>query len=118
MGRLRLLIIDRNELTRALLKHVLNESSVVEIVGEAGDYRSSVGIISELMPDAVVIGEDRQSEDFNLHAVIRSDFPMVRVIELSALDKAVLSKMIGLPPEHPGRSAFDAAIMSFSPGSS
>ena len=108
---------DRNELTRALLKHVLNESSVVEIVGEAGDQ---VLCRDHQRTNAGRGSYRRRSPIGRLQSACRDPFrfPMVRVIELSALDKAVLSKMIGLPPEHPGRSAFDAAIMSFSPGSS
>lgn len=114
MGRLRLLVVDGNELTRALLRYVLHESPVIEIVGEAVDYRSSVAMIEDIVPDAVVIGEDLPPGDFDLRAVISADFPQLRVIELSALDKAVLQKITGLDPEKPGQNAFDAAILSFS----
>ncbi len=93
MGNLRLVIVDANELTRALLKYVFYESSVVEIVGEAVDCESAIAMLRNLVPDAVIVGDGfAQAGSASVHSVIRTAFPEVRLIELSTLDKAVLKK--------------------------
>ena len=93
MGKVRLVIIDGNELTRALLKFVLHESSVVEIVGEASDQQSAIATVGKLSPDAVIMGNDFvHDENSSIQSSLQLSFPAVRIIKLSALDKAVLRK--------------------------
>ncbi len=93
MGKVRLVIIDGNELTRALLKFVLHESSVVEIVGEATDQQSAIAAVRRLLPDAVIMGNDFMHEENSaIQSTLEFSFPAVRIVKLSALDKAVLKK--------------------------
>lgn len=91
MGKLRLVIADSDELERARLKHVLHGISGIEIVGEAADLGSAVATVENSLPDLVIIGDELpQGKDFVICSM-RSLFPSVRVIEMSAF-RAVLSK--------------------------
>src|SRR5512142_996577 len=93
MGKVRLVIIDGNELTRALLKFVLHESSVVEIVGEATDQQSAIAIVGKQLPDAIITGNDFLHEETSaIQSTLQLSYPALRIIKLSALDKAVLKK--------------------------
>jgi len=93
MGKIHLVVIDGNELTRALLKYVFHASSTIEIVGEAAGYESAVPMLEAAAPDAIIIGDDLSYADKSaLLMVIRSDFPEMRVIKLSDLEKALLRK--------------------------
>jgi len=58
MGKLHLVVIDGNELTRALLKYVFHASSAIDIVGDAANCESAIAVIETATPDAVIVGDD------------------------------------------------------------
>ena len=95
MSKLRLIFIDGNELTRALFSYVLEDSSGIEIVGEASDHQSAIALIRKFAPDAIIVGYDvPPDEDSQLRSRLQSEFPHVQIIELSELDKSVTERLV------------------------
>ena len=100
MSKLRLIFIDGNELTRALFSYVLDDSSGIEIVGEASDHHAAMALIKKFAPDAIIIGYDLPpKEDSRLRSHLQAEFPRVQIIELSELDRAVSEKLISYASE-------------------
>jgi DNA-binding NarL/FixJ family response regulator len=96
MRKHRLVFVDENELTRTVFSYVLEGSWAFEIVGEASDYESAMTLTRQFAPDAIIIGYDLPArEDYELRTSLREEFPQVRIIELSDLDKAVSNKLTG-----------------------
>ncbi len=94
MSKLRLIFVDGNEVSRALFGYVLEDSSGIEVVGEAADRHSAMALIREFAPDAIIIGYDLPPrENSELRCCLRSEFPETRIIELSDLDDAVASRL-------------------------
>jgi len=118
MGKLSLVIADANKSTRARLKVVLCGISGVEIVGEAADLGSAVAIVENLLPDAVIIGDELpQGKEFVIRSM-RSLFPSIRVIELSVLVEAAFGKAGEPHPDaHFNRDALNELIAGSSRGS-
>ncbi len=111
VGKLHLVVIDGNELTRALLKYVVHASSAVEVVGEAADYESAVAALQCAVPDAIVIGDDLPYEEKSaVLSVMHSEYPEVRIIELSVLERALLRKKSGFAQNGLERSVLNALI--------
>ena len=54
-GRVRVLLVDDDDLMRAGLRAVLSSDASVEVVGEAVDGRDAVGRIPRLQPDVVLM---------------------------------------------------------------
>ncbi len=53
--KLRVLIVDDEELARVDLKHMLAEHSSIEIIGEASDINSATKAVIELKPDVIFL---------------------------------------------------------------
>jgi len=116
--KLHLIIVDGNELTRALLKYVFQASSQIEIMGEAADYKSAVAVLGTVIPDGVILGEDMpKTEKAALISAIQSDYPSVRVIELSDLENAFLRRANFLPKDGLDQTVLAAMIAGSSSGS-
>jgi len=94
MRKVRLAICDGNEMTRALLNSLFENSSRIEIVGEAADRQSAMALIREFSPDAVIIGYDLSSkEEFELRSLLRTESSQTQIIKLTELDKTVTDKL-------------------------
>lgn len=116
--KLHLIVVDGNELTRALLKYVLQASSAIQIVGEAADYKSARELLGIIIPDALVVGDDLpKAEKTALISAIQSDYPGVHIIELSALENAFLKKANFLPKDGLDQNIFSEIISGSSSGS-
>lgn len=112
MRKLNLIVVDGCELTRLLLKCMFQASSAIEIVGEAGDYKSAVAVLNNVIPDGVIIGDELpESEEAMLVSAIQSDFSNMQVIKLAALENA-LQKAKGLPMEHLDHAVITAMARS------
>jgi DNA-binding NarL/FixJ family response regulator len=53
--RVRVLLVDDDDLMRAGLRSVLSSDETIEVVGEAGDGRAALGEIRKLQPDLVLM---------------------------------------------------------------
>jgi DNA-binding NarL/FixJ family response regulator len=53
--RVRVLLVDDDDLMRAGLKSVLSSDETIEVVGEAGDGRVALSLIRDLRPDLVLM---------------------------------------------------------------
>jgi len=115
-GKIRVVVIDGNELTRALLKYVFHTSSTIEIVGEAAGYESAVTRLEAAVPDAAIIGDDLHGDKPALLTFMRSNLPEVRVIELSDLEKAFLRK-VNLDPDGLDQGVFNTIFAGSTSGS-
>jgi DNA-binding NarL/FixJ family response regulator len=94
MSKLRLIFVDRNIVSRALFGYVLEDSSGIEVVGEAADRHSAMLLMREFAPDAIIIGYDLPPrEESELRSCLRSEFPETQIIELSELDEAVSDRL-------------------------
>jgi DNA-binding NarL/FixJ family response regulator len=94
MSKLRLIFVDGNEVSRALFGCVLEESSGIEVLGEAADRDTAMALIREYEPDAIIIGYDlAPHEESELRLCLRDEFPDTKIIELSELDQTVSTKL-------------------------
>ena len=53
--RVRVLLVDDDDLMRAGLRSVLSSDETIEVVGEAGDGRAALDEIRKLRPDLVLM---------------------------------------------------------------
>ena len=53
--RVRVLLVDDDDLMRAGLRSVLSSDETIEVVGEAGDGRAALGEVRKLRPDLVLM---------------------------------------------------------------
>jgi DNA-binding NarL/FixJ family response regulator len=96
MSKLRLIFVDGNEVSRALFGYVLEDSSGIEVVGEAADHNSAMILIREFAPDAIIVGYDLPvHEKSKLRSRLRSEFPKTKIIELSDLDASISNRLGG-----------------------
>ncbi len=96
MSKLCLIFVDGNEVSRALFGYVLEDSSGIEVVGEAADHHSAMVLIREFAPDVIIIGYDLPPrEESKLRLSLRVEFPKTKIIELSDLDATVSNRLGG-----------------------
>jgi DNA-binding NarL/FixJ family response regulator len=55
MGRIRVLIVDDHAIVREGLRTLLREEEDIEVVGEAGDGTTGLGLVLTLRPDVVLL---------------------------------------------------------------
>jgi DNA-binding NarL/FixJ family response regulator len=93
MNGFRILIADDNDLLRKFLVQLIQESGGIEIVGEASDGCAAVEMTKLLIPDAVLMDINMpHMNGFQASRAIHAEFPAIRVIGLSMLDKSEFGK--------------------------
>jgi DNA-binding NarL/FixJ family response regulator len=93
---LRVLLVDDHKLVREGLRYILENSSGIEVVGEAEDGAGALAAVRELRPDIVVM-------DVGMHGMngieatqrLRQSHPRLQVVALSAhADKRYVRNML------------------------
>ena len=112
-SRVRVLIVDDDDLMRAGLRGVLSSDEAIEVVGEAGDGREAVDRTRLLEPDVVLM--DVRMPDLDGIAATRellAAFPEVRVLILTTFEQddyifgALQRRRLRLPAQaHAARGA-------------
>ena len=85
---LRVLIVDDSELTRALLRTLLQENGGFEAIGEASDGLEATEITRKLLPDAIIIDPEMPAiRGIEATRTIHAEFPHIKIIGLSINDE-------------------------------
>ena len=86
-GRVRVLIVDDDDLMRAGLKSVLASDDSIEVVGESGDGRAAIASARSLRPD-VVLMDIRMPELDGISATreLLATWPEARVVVLTTFE--------------------------------
>ncbi len=88
MDKRRILIADDNDLVRSLLAKLLESSSELEVVGQASDGCTAIQMVKHCNPDAVIMDVRMPHIDgIEASRAIHSEFPDIRIIGLSILEK-------------------------------
>jgi len=90
--RIRLLIVDDDEMLRQALADMLHGDEV-EVVGVTGDGRHAVAMAAELQPDVAVV-DYRMVEMDGIQAALelRAASPGTQIVMLTAYDEPALSR--------------------------
>ncbi len=86
--KIRTIIVDDEELARDRLRSLLDREPDVEVIGEAGDGQTAVGMIEKLKPDLVFL--DVQMPELNGFEVLDALEERPNVIFVTAHDKFAL----------------------------
>jgi len=86
--RVRVLIVDDDDLMRAGLRGVLSSDDTIEVVGEAGDGRDAVYRTRLLQPDVVLMDVRMPDVDgISATEMLLADFPEVKVVILTTFEQ-------------------------------
>jgi len=84
MGAIRVLIVDDHDLVRAGIRALLDRSSDIEVVGEAGDGREALDLIARTAPDVVLLDISLPGlNGLDVALKAKQVFPGVRILFLS-----------------------------------
>src|SRR5687767_3003835 len=86
--RIRVIIVDDEELARERLRTLLAKESSIEVVGEAGDGRTAVDLIDRLKPQLVFL--DVQMPELDGFEVLKALEQRPNVVFVTAHDKFAL----------------------------
>ena len=88
--RLRVLIIDDNEMIRALLRSIIQQSETYEVVGHACCGRTGMEQVGNLKPDIVCLDVHMPNGNgLDILEQIRHAFPAVAVLMITASNDMV-----------------------------
>jgi len=84
---IRILLVDKRELSRGEVRHLLENAGGLVVVGEAGESQSAFDLTSHFDPDVVVLSVETFSPD-DLRTVVRigRQFPTIKIMVLSSGD--------------------------------
>lgn len=85
---IRIVLIDDHDLVRRGLRTLLEAEDEIEVVGEASDGESGVGLVEQQLPDVALVDVIMPGKD-GIEATrdIKASFPTVKVIVLSGHDE-------------------------------
>lgn len=93
---IRLILVDDHQLLREALREKLSKEADIDIIGEAGDGRSALRLVAELLPDIVLL--DIGLPDMNgveITARLNDDYPDIKILALSMYsDKRFVMEML------------------------
>ncbi len=85
---LRVLVVDDHAVVRTGTRQVLETSSDIDVVGEAGDGRGALALIERLEPDVLLVDVGLPDESgIDVARRVITSHPNVRVVMLSAHDE-------------------------------
>jgi DNA-binding NarL/FixJ family response regulator len=88
MDRIQLLIADDHEVYRDGLKHLVEKSPGLEVIGEAANGRELIAMCQQKLPDVILTDIMMPVIDgIEAAAAITKEFPTVRVIALSMFNQ-------------------------------
>ena len=80
----RIIVVDDHPLLRQALKSVLMKQQDFEVVAEAGDGVEAVNLVTELVPDVVIMDISMPGMNgIQATRIIHSELPEIRIIGLS-----------------------------------
>ena len=84
MEPIRVILVDDHSLPRAGIRHLLQSTAGIEVMGEASDGQEALALITR-QPPQVVITDIRMPvmDGFDLTVAVRQQFPNVQVLILS-----------------------------------
>lgn len=93
---IRIILVDDHHLLREALREKLSKEADFDIVGEAGDGRSALQLIAELVPDIVLLDIGLpEMNGVEIATRIGADHPSVKIIALSMYsDKRFVMEML------------------------
>ena len=87
-GRIRVLLVDDDDLMRAGLRSVLSSDETIAVVGEAGDGRAAIREIRRLRPDLVLMDIRMPGMDgIAATREVLADSPELRVVVLTTFEQ-------------------------------
>ncbi|MBX2861053.1 MAG: response regulator transcription factor [Vampirovibrio sp.] len=89
MPRIKVLVVEDQELTRVGLVAGLNQSDALEVIGEAENGRQAWQLAGECRPDVVLMDIHMPEQDgLSATRQIKQAFPEIKVIILTGVDEA------------------------------
>lgn len=89
--RLRVLIIDDNQVVRNGIRFLLSSCAECAVCGEAGDGAEGLLKAAELRPDAILLDESMPgTSGLEIVPELRRGLPQARILVMSAEDRVVL----------------------------
>jgi DNA-binding NarL/FixJ family response regulator len=84
-GEIRVLVVDDHELLRSGIKVLFKRASEIEVVGEASTGGQGMKLVSDLLPDVVVLDVKLPDENgIDLAREITKKYPQVKILVISA----------------------------------
>lgn len=83
-GRIRLLLVDDQNMLRAAFRSLLVQNERFEVVGDCGDAREGIQLVQELLPDVVMLDISMPGlSGIDAIAPMRKAHPRVRILMLT-----------------------------------
>lgn len=95
----RVLVVDNNELVRALLKLDLGRFSDLELVGAAVNGQEAISLTRQLKPDVILMDLQMPVMDgLTASEYIKQEFPHIQIIAYTSLQDPQVEVMVKATP--------------------